>query len=242
MRVVIVLREIRDIFASDQAAALNDLLNLGLVLLDKMLREALPKLLQEEKSGRAHIHAQVCVAREVDGRIDEDAEVGAQHLGHFEEVGEGLEDRLDQVLLRDVDRVQHKWDQVWILLQHLRAMISLSQVVHGHNSKSLKRGMIRLQVLLDDRVELLVVCANIGDGEVLDHNGEEQHGELLLHEFLRLRELEHQLEELGPLLLGDQNLAKLADYLRDVLLDERNWLADKLLQKKRLCLDLIISV
>ena len=198
---------------------MNDLLNLSLVLLDKMLGEALAKLLQEEESGRAHIHAQVCVAREVDCRIDEDAEVGAQHFGHLEEVGEGLEDRLDQVLLRDVDRAQHKWDQVWILLQHLRAMISLSQVVHGHNSESLERSMIRLEVLLYDRIELLVVCANISDGEVLDHDGEEQHGELLLHKFLRLRELEHQLEELGPLLLGNQNLAKLADYLSNVLLD-----------------------
>ena len=87
--------------------------------------------------------------------------MGPKHLWCLEEVGQRLEDGRDQVLLLDVDRVEDKRDQIWVLLQHFDSMSGLCEVVDGDDGEALKCRVIRLQVLLNDRVQLIVVLGDI---------------------------------------------------------------------------------
>ena len=124
--------------------------------------------------------------------------MGPKHLWCLEEVGQRLKDGRDQVLLLDVDRVEDKRDQIWVLLQHFDSMPGLSEVVDGDDGEALERLVVGLQVRLDDWVQLIVVCGDIAGREVLDHDAEEHHRELFLCQFLRLSVLEHKLEKFRP--------------------------------------------
>ena len=95
-----------------------------------------------------------------------------QDFRRLKEVSHGLEDLLDEVLLFDVDGVKHQGNEVWILLEHFDSMAGLSQIVDSDDGEALQTGMVRLQVLLDDRVELVVVCGDITSREILDHDTE----------------------------------------------------------------------
>ena len=79
----------------------------------------------------------------------------------LKEVSERLKDSLDEVFLRDVDCIENQGDQIWVLLQNFERVASLSQVVHCDDGESFQGSVVRLQVGLDNRVQLVVVSADI---------------------------------------------------------------------------------
>lgn len=166
--------------------------------------------------------------------------MGAQDLGRLNEIRECLKDSLDQVLLLNIDRVQDQWDQFGVLLQDLDSVAGLGEVVDGDDSEALQIGVLRLQVLHDNRVKLAVVCADIGGRKILDHDTEEHHGELFLLQAFCLSVFENESEKLWPRLLRNQQFAKLTNHISDVLLDHWDGLSHESLKKQVLGLGLII--
>ena len=78
--------------------------------------------------------------------------MGPKHLWCLEEVGQRLKDGRDQVLLLDVDRVEDKRDQIWVLFQHFDTMSALCEIIDSDDGETFERMVIRLQILLNDRV------------------------------------------------------------------------------------------
>ena len=139
----------------------------------------------------------------------------------------------------NVNRVKDKRDQIWVLFQHFDPMSALCEIIDSEDSETFERRVIRLQILLYDRVQLIVVCCDIAGREVLDNDTEQHHCKLFLNQIFRLSVLEHKLEKLRPLLLWDQNFAQLANHICDVFLHDWDWLSNESLEKQIFCLDLI---
>ena len=155
-----------------------------------------------------------------------------EDLWRLKEVGQRLKNCLNQVLLLNVDRIEDQWNQLLVLLQHFLCVACLRQIVHSNDGETLQALVIGLQILHDDGVELLVVCADLFQREVLDHDTKQHHGQLFLSQVLRLRILEHKLEELWPLAIWNQYLAKLSNYVCNVLLDDTDRLCNESFKKQ----------
>ena len=170
MGVLVIFGELRDILTGDIAAAFDDELDLSLIFLDESFAKCLTKLLKEEEGGGPDVQAHIFVAGKVHSSIDEDWQMWAQDFLNFKEVSKCLKDRLDKVFLANIDGRKDERNKLWVLLENFDTVASLSQVVNGFDSEALECGMVGLKVLLDDRVELFVVCADVGGAEVLDHD------------------------------------------------------------------------
>mmetsp|Transcript_5505 Transcript_5505/g.9346 ORF Transcript_5505/g.9346 Transcript_5505/m.9346 type:complete len:338 (-) Transcript_5505:63-1076(-) len=213
------------VLAGDVEADLDDLLDESeAVLLNEDVGVFLGSELEQEDGHFAQVDAVVLVLGDEDGLLDDHGQVGAQHLLDLHELVEHLEHLVDQVLVVEVEGVEHQGDEVVVLLERLDGLGRGRELVDRLDTQGLEAGHVRLQVALDDGVELAVVLLDLVVGEVLDDDGEEDHGELLVGELLGLRAHEDELEELGPLLVGNEDLAQRADHFGDVLLDEGDWL------------------
>ena len=121
-------------------------------------------------------------------------------------------------------------NKVWVFLQDLDRMSSLSQIVYRHHCVSFETWNVGLEVTLNDRVELVVVCIYVAWREVLDHHAQKQHGELFVIDRLCLAVREHELEQFVPLFVWYQDHCERADHISDVLLHDRSRLCNKALQ------------
>jgi len=84
-----------------------------------------------------------------------------EHFRRLKEVSQRLKDGLNQIFLRDVNCIQHQGNQVWVLLQDFERVARLSQVVNSDDGESFQRGVVGLQVGLDNWVQLVIVSADI---------------------------------------------------------------------------------
>ena len=201
------MRVLRSVLASDATAAFDDLLKLSNISLTQVLAESATKLLQEVQSCRSNIKRQLSVVRKIDTCVDEQGKVRPENLWRLKEVCECLENCREQIILLDVDGAEDEWNQVWVFLENFYGVSSLCQVVNGDNGKTLKTGVFRLQVLLDNWVQLIVVCCDVRGREVLDHHTEKHHGELFFCQVFSLSVGENELEKFGPLFLRNKNLS-----------------------------------
>ena len=78
--------------------------------------------------------------------------MGPEYFWRFKEVCQCLENRIDEIFLLNVDRVEDKRDQIWVLFQHFNTMSALSEIVDRDDGEAFERRLARLQILLDDRV------------------------------------------------------------------------------------------
>ena len=78
--------------------------------------------------------------------------MGAEYLWRLKKVCQSLEDRIDQILLLNVNRVEDKRDQIWVLFQHFNTMSALCEIIDSDDGETFERRVIRLQILLNDRV------------------------------------------------------------------------------------------
>jgi len=110
MRVLFLIGVVCDILASDLAAALDNLEKFVLIFLDEELAEVFTDHLKEVNSSLTYTERQVGGGRKVHSGVDENTEMGTEHLWRLKEVGEGLENSLDEIFLLDIDRVQDQRD------------------------------------------------------------------------------------------------------------------------------------
>ena len=78
--------------------------------------------------------------------------MGAEYFWRLKEVCQCLENRIDQILLLNVNRVEDKRDQIWVLFQHFDTMSALCEIIDSEDSETFERRVVRLQILLYDRV------------------------------------------------------------------------------------------
>mmetsp|Transcript_1414 Transcript_1414/g.1901 ORF Transcript_1414/g.1901 Transcript_1414/m.1901 type:complete len:670 (-) Transcript_1414:2-2011(-) len=242
-RAGLVLVELRGVFAENSHSALDDGINefnsVGLVHRASIL---LSNELKEQDSNFTQVDSEVLVGSDVYGLLGDLGQVGLEHLLDLDEFVESFEHLVYQVFVVLVHRVQHQGDQLVVLLQGLDSLGGLGQLVHSLDTQGHEAAHSRLEVALDDRVQLRVVVLHVFVGKVLDDHAQQNHGQFLVGELLALGRRHDEHEQVGPLLVGDKKRAEGADDVGDVLLDEGHGLLLESLEKQVLGESMLIGV
>ena len=195
---------------------------------------------KEKQSHFSNIDSVVLVLGNNQSFLNDHGKMRPKDFLDFDKFIKCLKNFMNQVLLVKVKSIQNQRNQIIVLSQNLNSFRSASKFIDSLNTQISQTWNITFQISFYDWIQPIVIIFDFIMCEIFNNHRKQNHCQFFVDQMFRICRCKHELKQLRPFFVGDQNPTDGAYDLSDTFLDKSDWFGRESLKQKIFCFSFLI--